>query len=114
VRGSSTSSTHYALQLRNDHAENTLLISQYLGIPESQNGVAIGSERGIARAVPGIICMLSTINFDDEPLLATNEVDDVRCDSFLPHEFEAPQPSVAQRKQQLRFSIGGLAAKASL
>jgi hypothetical protein len=102
------------LQLGKDHAKNALFVSQNLGIPESQHTIAGRAERGIARAVPGIIRVLSAINFDDESFLATNEVNDVRIGGLLANEFETTQPSVAQRKPQLGFSVGALPAKASL
>ena len=97
--------------MRGSHA---LLVGQYVGIPESQHVIALCGERGITRAVLAIIRMLPTIDFYDEPFLATNEINDVGSDGLLPDEFKTAQPSVAQREPQLRFSVGGLTAKASL
>jgi hypothetical protein len=102
------------LQLRKDHRQHTVFIGQYLRIPESQNLITLRSERGIARKVTWIVGVLSSIDFDDESFLATHEIDDIRADGLLPNEFETAKPSVAQREPQLRFSIGGLAAKPPL
>jgi hypothetical protein len=85
-----------ALQLREDHRENAFLISQHVGIPESQHVITVRAERGIARAVPGIIRVLPAVNFDDEFLIATNEIYDIGPDGVLPNEFEPVQPPVAQ------------------
>jgi len=92
-----TNSTPYTLQLREDHRENAFLISQYVGIPESQHVITVRAERRIASAVPGIILVLPTVNFDDDFLIAANEVYDIGPDGIL-----------------FRFGIGGLAAKPSL
>src|SRR5262249_40962065 len=103
-----------ALELRKDHRQHTVFIGQYLRIPESQNLITLRSERGIARKVAWIVGVLSFIDFDDESFLATHEIGDIRADGLLPNEFETAKPSVAQREPQLRFSIGGLAAKPPL
>jgi hypothetical protein len=42
--------------------------------------------------------MLPAINFDDELRLATNKVNDIGADGFLPNELETIQASVAQRE----------------
>jgi hypothetical protein len=94
VRGAN--SKRSALQLREDHRENAFLISQYVGIPESQHLITVRAERGIARLVPAIILVLPTVNFDDEFLIAANEVYDIGPNGILPNEFEPAQPSVAQ------------------
>ena len=96
MRGSLTStSKRNALQLRENHGEDALLVSRYFRIPESQHVITVCTERGVARPVPGIIRMLSAINFDDEPFLATNKINNVGADGLLPNEFETTQPSVA-------------------
>src|SRR5215475_10012789 len=94
--------------------QDTVFVGQYLRIPESQNLITLRSERGITRKVAWIVGVLSSIDLDDESFLATHEIDDIRADGLLPNEFEIAKPSVAEREPQLRFSIGGLAAKPPL
>jgi hypothetical protein len=114
VRGSlASNSRRYALQLRKDRGENAFLVAQDIRIPESQYVIAVCAERGIAPVIPRIIRVLSTVNFDDQFFLTTNEIDDIRADRLLPNEFETSQTSVAQSKPQLRFGICGVAPKAA-
>jgi hypothetical protein len=84
------------VQLRQNDAENAFPVTQYLRIPKSQHLISLRRERGIAGAVFWIICMLPAIDLNDELLLATNKIDDIGADGFLPNEFESIQASVAQ------------------
>src|SRR5712692_4111178 len=102
-----------ALQLRKYHRQHAILVAQYVGIPESQHMISLRGECRIAHAITWIIGVLPSIDFNDESLFSTHEIDHVGRDRFLPDELEPAEPSVTQCKPQLRFSIGGLAPKAS-
>ena len=54
------------------------------------------SEPSIAYQVTFVIGVLATVNFDDEPSLSTNEVDDIWTNGFLTHEFQAVEQSRAE------------------
>jgi len=49
--------------------------------------------------------MLAAVDLDDQPLLATDEIDDVGADRLLTHEFMAHQAARAKAtpKTKLRF-----------
>jgi hypothetical protein len=47
------------------------------------------SEPSIAYQVTFVIGVLATVDFDDEPSLSANEVDDIWANGFLTHEFQA-------------------------
>jgi hypothetical protein len=51
----------------------------------------------ISPSVERIVRVLPAIDFDDQSLVATDEVDYVRFNCFLPHEFKAAEPAVAER-----------------
>jgi hypothetical protein len=58
--------------------------------------------------------MLSTINLDDQPLLPAEKIDNKWSDCLLPHELEAAEPTVANRKSQLPLGVGLLATEPAL
>ena len=86
--GLASSSMACVVQLRQNDAENAFPVTQYLRIPKSQHLISLRRERGIACVVLWIIGVLTTVNFDDELPLATNEIDDIGANRLLPNEFE--------------------------
>jgi hypothetical protein len=49
--------------------------------------------------------MLTAIHFDDEPLLATSEIDDAGPDWFLTNEFVAHQAACPKVTPQTKFGL---------
>ena len=79
---------HCLTQLRQNDAKDAFSVTQYLWVPKSQHLISLRRERGVARAVFWIICMLPAIDLNDELPLTTNEIDDIGANRFLPNEFE--------------------------
>jgi len=53
--------------------------------------------------------VLTTVDFDDDPLIEANEVKNKALKRDLPTEFEERQPSIAEQPPHRGFCIGGLA-----
>jgi hypothetical protein len=57
-------------------------------------------EPPIADGVAPVVGVLAAIDLDDEPLLSTNKIYNIRPDRLLPHEFEPgerPGPKVSPK-----------------
>jgi len=54
--------------------------------------------------------MLATIDFNDEALLETNEIENIALKRNLPAKFEVLQPPIAEQSPHRRFGVGRLAA----
>jgi hypothetical protein len=65
----------------------------------------MSGQPSIANRVALVSRMLPAIHFDDEPLLATSEIDDVGPDSFLTNEFVAHQAAGAKVTPQTKFGL---------
>jgi hypothetical protein len=63
---------------------NAFDISQHFDIPETQDAVAMFDEPVVADGVASVIGVLATIDLDDEPLLSTDKIRDIRPDRLLP------------------------------
>jgi hypothetical protein len=59
------------------------------------------------------VCVLAAVNFDDEPMLATNKVSDVRPYWLLTNELEAIQATRAEPPPELSLRNRRILAKPS-
>ena len=81
-----------------DGFHHPVSISKDIVVPESNDLVSLTFQpRRAFRIAPNLPCMLATIDFDDEPALGTDEIDDVPSDGRLaakemPVELPAAQP----------------------
>ena len=75
--------------------QHALHILEHLGIPEPQHAIAGLFEK---RGPPfiGLGRVLSAVDLDNELLLETEEIDDVRTDRLLPLEFVAMELPVGE------------------
>ena len=73
-----------------------------LRIPETQHAMALRFDMVLASHVGGV-AMLAAIDFDDELLLAANEIGDERSDGDLPAELEAIKLAGTQRLPKPAF-----------
>ncbi len=85
------------LQLR----QNSLLyrsgLSQHLIVPKPDNSKSLAREPpGALVIVVRLPLVVSTVNLHDQPLVETNEVDDVPADGNLPAELPARQLTIAK------------------
>jgi citrate lyase beta subunit len=60
-----------------------------LVVPDTENGVAGRFEAAISDAIVGAIHMLGSVEFENQSLLDTQEVNDVAGERDLPTEFVA-------------------------
>ena len=58
----------------------------------------------IADGVAFVVRVLTTIDLDNEPFLPTREIDDIRSDRLLTHEFEPAERPGAKVAPELSFS----------
>jgi hypothetical protein len=73
-------------QGRRNHFKYTVHIAKHVIIPESQHAISMLGEPPVAHRVALVDRVLAAVDFNDEPLLATNEIDDVGSDRFLTDE----------------------------
>jgi hypothetical protein len=93
--------------------KNAFGIRQNIVIPQAQNAVALGEEKGIAPFVSRIDRVLPAIDLDNQTALAADKIDDVRTNRLLAHEFAVSQSSWAKMIPEFQFGVGRVAAKAA-
>jgi hypothetical protein len=64
------------------------------------------SEPSIPDQITLIRRVLPAIHFDDQPLLAANEIDNVRSDWFLTDEFMPHQAARAEMTPETKLCLG--------
>ncbi len=84
-------------QSRVNHFQNRFQFTENLIVPEPEDAVALLMQESAASFILRLLFrMLPTVQFDHQPVLKTNEVDDERPDRLLPPEFAARKLSVTQ------------------
>jgi hypothetical protein len=81
-----------------------------LGIPETQNAIALRFDKALAGNVGGI-AVLATVDLDNKALFAADEVGNERSYGDLTAEFEAVELAGAQGLPQFSLCKRGIAAK---
>ncbi len=89
---------------REDYVPHAFDISEHFVIPETQDTVAAFDEPLTTGSVTLAIRVLATVDFDDEPLLSTDKIYDIRPDRLLTHEFETAERPGAKISPKLSFS----------
>ena len=79
------------LQSIQDGLKDAVGIVQYIVVPESQNLIAVLCKPFVPGHVAGIGCVLTAVEFNNDFLLAADEVDNVGANGFLADEFETAQ-----------------------
>ena len=79
-------------------------IPEHFIIPETQDTIPTLDEPLITGGVALVIRVLAAVYFDDEPLLSTDKIYDIRTDRLLPHEFETAKRPGTQVVPKLSFS----------
>ncbi len=77
-------------------------------IPKSQYAIAMPAEPMISCSVTFVLRMLAAIDFDNEAMLATNEIHDVRSGRSLPDKLAASECARSQAIPKSIFSVCGL------
>jgi len=88
-------------------------VVQNVIVPESQDAIVVRSKPFVANGVALVIRMLSAVNFDNKASFATNKVDSVGANRFLPDEFVTSQPTRPQTIPELIFRIRRYATQAT-
>jgi hypothetical protein len=88
-------------------------ISNHVVVPKAQDAVAMLDQPLIACGVALVGGVLSTIDFNDQPALAADEVDNERSHWLLADEFLAVNGATAQPIPKLEFGMGGLMPEAA-
>src|SRR5207237_3429753 len=65
-----------------------------------------GHQDGVSCCVALRRCVLTTIDFDDDPLLEAHKIEDIVLKRGLSAKFEAREPTVAEQPPHSRFSVG--------
>src|SRR5215470_15263507 len=99
------------LQCICDRLQNPVNVPQYVIVPEAQDAYVTAREPTISRDVALIGGALTAIHFNNKVSFATNEVDDIRSDGFLPHELEPVDCTRSHTIPQLALSVGRLPAQ---
>jgi hypothetical protein len=87
------------LNLQQDSFEYSGGFGQNLSVREPEDLSTHRFERLCPLFISGrlnFLEMMPTIDFDDEPVLKTVEVDDVTPDELLASKLSAPQPAISQ------------------
>ena len=77
------------LQFAQDCFEHAIGVGQHVIVPESEHSIAVFRKPSVARSIAWVRRMLTAIDFDNNLLLATDEVDDKGPNWFLTREFES-------------------------
>jgi len=88
-------------------------ISYHIIIPKAQNTIAMFAEPCIPDDIALAVCVLTAINFNDEPMLATEKVSDITTDRLLANELEAVHFACAKPPPEFGFGNRGILAKPS-
>jgi hypothetical protein len=71
------------------------------------------AEPFVSGSIAFALRVLTAVNFNDQPMFATNKVSDVRPYWLLANEFESIQATRAEPPPELRFCNRGILAKPS-
>jgi hypothetical protein len=96
-----------------DRFEDTCHLTQHIVVPKSQDAIDVIDKPFVANRVAPVVCVLATINFNDETKFAANEVNRIGTDRLLPNELEAIEPSRPKSIPQCGFRVSDSIAQAS-
>ena len=88
-------------------------VTEHVVVPKSKNPVIAIDKPFVADRVGRTARMLSTVNFDDQAPLSTDEVRRVSTDRFLPNELMTIQLPSPQPEPERIFSVRGAPPQAS-
>jgi hypothetical protein len=86
--------------------KNTRHIAKYVIIPEPQHPVFMIGKPFVTHDIARVICVLSPVNFNNKTMFATDKIDGVGADRFLPDEFVAIKPARPQPEPKCGFRLG--------
>ena len=92
-----------------DSVQHAGSIFQNIGIPETKYPITLGGEPAIAFQVSCRIGMLSSVEFNNQPAIMADEINNETPDRRLATKAQAVQSVCAQRCPQARLSVRHLA-----
>ena len=93
-----------------DGFQNRFTLERDFVVPESQDRVASRVQIACSLIVLRVLCVLASVEFDDQLPTPTDEIRDVGTDPDLPVETIAVQQAIAQFEPEKAFGVGRLAA----
>jgi hypothetical protein len=88
-----------------DRSQNSLEIAKNVVIPESKHAISIRNQALISYRVCSRFIVLSAIDFNNEKLLAANEIADVTTYRLLPYKFMSVDLPVADAIPKNGFGV---------
>jgi len=76
--------------------ENTICVAEDIVVPEAKNAIASLSKPPVPNDVSRLVCMLPTVDLDDQFSFSTAEIGDARSNRVLADEFESIELSRSQ------------------
>jgi hypothetical protein len=92
---------------RENRFEHAFGAGEDIVVPESNDSPAMARQPFGAAVIGGVLAVLASICFDDEPLLSAGKVDDERSNGMLPPEAIAGEASRTQVSPQTDLGIRG-------
>ncbi len=93
--------------------QNARHIAEHLVIPEPQNPVVVLHEPIIAGSIDRVIRVLSSVHLDYETMLATDKIDDIWTNRYLPNELVAVKSARSEAVPQSGLRVGSGSSQAS-
>ena len=92
---------------RKNRLEHCFGVGEDVVVPEPNDSPATARQPLGAAVIGGVLIVLTSICFDDEPMLRAGEVDDERANGMLPPEPIAGEPSRTQVSPETDLSVRG-------
>jgi hypothetical protein len=96
----------FVMQGSLDRLDDNVGLRQHIAVPEAKHPVSIRSHEVVAMLIVGyLLCMLASIQLDNDRGLETDEITDVRAERPLSPEFESAQSASAQMIPKTLFGF---------
>ncbi len=79
----------FRIQRLRDRFQHAVHICHHVIIPDPQYPIIVFAQPAVAHDVFCVALMLPAVKFNDQSLLAAEEIDNVTAERFLPNEFMA-------------------------
>src|SRR4051812_36583440 len=100
------------LQMGPDCFKHGVWTRQHIVVPDAQNAKALPGKPAIALSIASAIGVLAAVEFDDQLLVRTENVDDVAPDGDLAAKFVGGETAAAHEQPQPALGFGGSGSRA--
>ena len=94
-----------------DRVNDALDIAKHIVVPEPQHAIAFLGQELTASVIGCRVCMLATINFNDDATFETDKVCDIWADRMLPPESMAIDLTLTKMTPEMSLGVGHVAAE---